>query len=55
MIIFHQDTESPENHAPNEEPLPSTSSMTRKNEKALLARAWGNFDTRFLLIKQGKS
>jgi hypothetical protein len=45
-MFIAQDLESPENHAPNEEQSPTTSSAIRKNEKALLARVWGNFDTR---------
>lgn len=45
MKFLIQDLESPANHEPNEEQSPSTSAPTRKNEKALLARVWGNFDT----------
>lgn len=39
--------ESPDPHSPTSAAdQPQTSSSTRKNEKALLARIWGNFDSK---------
>ncbi|KAG5677784.1 hypothetical protein PVAND_007514 [Polypedilum vanderplanki] len=42
------DLESPDPHSPSGSDQPQTSTSTRKNEKALLARIWGNFDSRYM-------
>lgn len=44
MIYFYkQDAESPDN---NEDQPGQSTAPPKKNEKALLARVWGNFDSK---------
>lgn len=45
MISFYkQDAESPDN---NEDQPGQSTAPPKKNEKALLARVWGNFDSKY--------